>query len=87
MNFTELDDDPEDPQHTPAERSAAASRSTWVSVGVNIVLSTTRVNLNTVLGWRETRTSPLRSCMQDVLFSQNMDDNAQEMIDSGDASD
>ena len=53
----------------------------------NIVLSTTRVNLNTVLGWRETRTSPLRSCMQDVLFSQNMDDNAQEMIDSGDASD
>jgi divalent metal cation (Fe/Co/Zn/Cd) transporter len=43
MNFTELDDDPEDPQHTPAERSAAASRSTWVSVGVNIVLSTTQI--------------------------------------------
>ena len=43
MNFTELDDDPEDPQHTPAERSAAASRSTWVSVGVNVVLSTTQI--------------------------------------------
>ena len=43
MNFTELDDDPEDPQHTPAERSAAASRSTWVSVGVNILLSTTQI--------------------------------------------
>ena len=43
MNFTELDDDPEDPQHTPAERSAAASRSTRVSVGVNILLSTTQI--------------------------------------------
>ncbi len=43
MNFTELDDDSEDPQHTPAERSAAASRSTWVSVGVNILLSTTQI--------------------------------------------
>ncbi|MEO8804755.1 MAG: cation diffusion facilitator family transporter [Burkholderiaceae bacterium] len=36
-------DDPEDAQHTPAERAAAASRSTWVSVGVNLVLTITQV--------------------------------------------
>jgi cation diffusion facilitator family transporter len=39
MNFTDLADDPEDDQHSPAERAAAASRSTWVSVGVNVLLS------------------------------------------------
>ena len=39
MNFPELTDDPEDTQHTPAERARAASRSTWVSVAVNIVLT------------------------------------------------
>jgi cation diffusion facilitator family transporter len=39
MNFTELADDPEDAQHSPAERAAAAARSTWVSVGVNLVLT------------------------------------------------
>jgi cation diffusion facilitator family transporter len=43
MQFTEFPDDAEDPQHTPAERSAAAARSTWVSVGVNVVLSATQV--------------------------------------------
>ena len=32
-------DDPEDTEHTPAERAAAASRSTWVSVALNIALS------------------------------------------------
>lgn len=31
--------DPEDTQHTPAERAAAASRSIWLSVAVNIALS------------------------------------------------
>lgn len=35
----ELDDDTEDPSHSPGERAAAAARSTWVSVGVNTVLS------------------------------------------------
>ena len=30
-------------QHTPAERSAAASRSTWVSVGVNLVLTALQI--------------------------------------------
>ncbi|NDP64026.1 cation diffusion facilitator family transporter [Polaromonas sp.] len=39
MNFNDLADDPEDAQHSLAERAAAASRSTWVSVGVNIVLT------------------------------------------------
>ncbi|NML86351.1 cation diffusion facilitator family transporter, partial [Polaromonas sp.] len=32
-------DDPEDTQHSPAERAAAATRSTWVSVGVNMALT------------------------------------------------
>jgi cation diffusion facilitator family transporter len=43
MNFTDLDDASEHSTHTPAQRSAAASRSTWVSVGVNVVLSTTQI--------------------------------------------
>lgn len=43
MPFTELPDDTEDPEHTPAERASAASRSTWVGVGVNLVLTVTQV--------------------------------------------
>jgi cation diffusion facilitator family transporter len=39
MNPDDFADDPEDEVHTPAERAAAASRCTWVSVGVNIVLT------------------------------------------------
>ncbi len=45
MEFTDLPDDDEDPQHTPAERAAAAARSTWVSVGVNLVLTVTQVGV------------------------------------------
>jgi cation diffusion facilitator family transporter len=45
MKFTDLADDPEDDQHSLAERAAAASRSTWVSVGVNIVLTATQVTV------------------------------------------
>ena len=44
MNFNDLADDPEDAQHSPAERAAAASRSTWVSVGVNIVLTVAQIS-------------------------------------------
>ena len=44
MNFTDLADDTEDTQHSLAERTAAASRSTWVSVGINIVLSTAQIS-------------------------------------------
>ena len=36
-------DDPEDEIHTPAERAAAAARCTWVSVGVNIVLTAIQI--------------------------------------------
>ncbi len=43
MKFTELADDAEDTEHSPAERIAAASRSTWVSVGVNMVLTIAQV--------------------------------------------
>jgi cation diffusion facilitator family transporter len=43
MNFPDLTDDPEDTQYTPAERAQAASRSTWVSVAVNIVLTTLQI--------------------------------------------
>ncbi len=44
-NISELIDDPEDSDHTPAERAAAASRSTWVSVAVNIALSIVQVTV------------------------------------------
>ena len=43
MNFPDISDDPEDTEHTPAERAAAASRSTWVSVGVNLVLTIVQI--------------------------------------------
>ncbi len=45
MNFNEFADDPEDTDHTPAERAAAASRSTWVSVGINLVLTTVQIGV------------------------------------------
>ena len=44
MKREEFLDDPEDELHTPAERAAAASRSTWVSVGVNLVLTLAQVS-------------------------------------------
>ncbi len=43
MNLPDRHDDPEDAPHDPVERAAAASRSTWVSVGVNVVLSTVQI--------------------------------------------
>lgn len=43
MNFNDLADDSEDDQHTTVERAAAASRSTWVSVGVNLVLTVAQI--------------------------------------------
>ncbi len=43
MAFPELPDDAEHTPHTQAERAAAATRSTWVSVGVNVVLSTAQI--------------------------------------------
>ena len=45
MNFNESSDDSEDTDHTPAERAAAGSRSTWVSVGVNLVLTALQITV------------------------------------------
>ena len=50
MNANDTFDDPEDPVHTTAERASAASRSTWVSVGVNLVLSVLHIVVG-VLAW------------------------------------
>jgi cation diffusion facilitator family transporter len=43
MDRTDFEDDAEHSPFTPAQRSAAASRSTWVSVGVNLVLSVAQI--------------------------------------------
>jgi cation diffusion facilitator family transporter len=43
MQFTENDEDPDHASHSVAERAAAASRSTWVSVGVNLVLTVIQI--------------------------------------------
>jgi cation diffusion facilitator family transporter len=48
MNLDGFADDPEDSLHTPAERSAAGARSTWVSVGVNLILTVTQVAVGTL---------------------------------------
>ena len=51
MNPQEFpDDDDEDATHSPAERAAAASRSTWVSVAVNMVLTATQVTVGVIAG-------------------------------------
>lgn len=43
MKFSELEDDTEHTEHTPQQRAAAASRSTWVSVGVNVLLTSVQI--------------------------------------------
>ena len=43
MKYNDFADEAEDVRHSPAERSAAASRSTWVSVVVNVLLSTAQI--------------------------------------------
>ena len=43
MNITPPCDVPEDDEHSPAERAAAASRSTWISVWVNVVLTVVQI--------------------------------------------
>nr|WP_315187910.1 cation diffusion facilitator family transporter [uncultured Albidiferax sp.] len=42
-HLNDLNDDSEDTEHTPAQRTAAASRSTWVSVAVNLVLTVLQI--------------------------------------------
>ena len=43
MRSNEFQDNDEDSQFSPAERAAAASRSTWVSVAVNLVLTIVQI--------------------------------------------
>lgn len=43
MSFEILPDDGEDAEHSPESRAAAASRSTWVSVAVNLALTATQI--------------------------------------------
>ncbi|MCV2358836.1 MULTISPECIES: cation diffusion facilitator family transporter [Roseateles] len=43
MNQNDFVDEAEDPSHSPEERARAASTSTWVSVGVNTVLTIVQV--------------------------------------------
>lgn len=43
MKLTELLDDPEDTAFTQEQRAAIATRSTWVSVGVNVVMSAAQI--------------------------------------------
>ncbi len=43
MPLSTFSDDPEDSPKSRAELTAAASRSTWVSVGVNLLLSATQI--------------------------------------------
>jgi cation diffusion facilitator family transporter len=45
MNDSSFSDDAEHALFSPAERAQAASRSTWVSVGVNLVLSTVQIGV------------------------------------------
>ena len=45
MPYIELADEPEDTRYSAAERASAASRSTWVSVGVNIALTFTQIGV------------------------------------------
>lgn len=48
MNFKDFPDENEDNPQTAAERAAAASRSTWVSVGVNLVLTAVQIGIGVV---------------------------------------
>jgi cation diffusion facilitator family transporter len=43
LNFSDLADDAESTKHTPQERMAAATRSTWVSVAVNLFLTVVQI--------------------------------------------
>lgn len=42
--------DSEDTEHTPAERAAAASQSTWVSVFVSLALTVTQIVAGVMVG-------------------------------------
>lgn len=48
MQFSESTDDHEESAQTTSERAAATSRSTWVSVEVNVLLSATQIIIGTM---------------------------------------
>jgi cation diffusion facilitator family transporter len=48
MKSTDWADDPDDAEHSPAERTSAAMRSTWVSVAVNLVLTAVQITVGTL---------------------------------------
>ena len=48
MRPNEFPDDDDDSQFTPTQRAAAASRSTWVSVAVNLVLTIAQIGVGIV---------------------------------------
>ncbi|MDB5867789.1 MAG: cation diffusion facilitator family transporter [Polaromonas sp.] len=48
MNFNDFADDLEDSRYSTVQRAAAASRSTWVSVAVNIVLTAAQISAGIV---------------------------------------
>ena len=48
MNPNHLDDDIEDNRYSSEQRAVAASRSTWVSVGVNLVLTVLQIVVGTL---------------------------------------
>ena len=50
MNFTDIPDDSEESEQTLRARAAAASRSTWVSVAVNLVLSALQISIGFISG-------------------------------------
>lgn len=67
MPFTTIKtEDDEDSPIPPAERAAAASRSTWVSVGVNVVLSTTQIVVG-VLSKSQGLIADGKHCLADLV--------------------
>ena len=67
MPFTNIKaEDDEDSPIPPAERAAAASRSTWVSVGVNVVLSTTQIVVG-VLSKSQGLIADGKHCLADLV--------------------
>ena len=53
-------------QSAPAERATAPARSTWVSVGVNVVLSTTQIGLD-VLSKPQGLIADGKHCLSDLV--------------------
>ena len=67
MPFTNIKaEDDEDSQIPPARRAAAASRSTWASVGVNVVLSTTQIVVG-VLSKSQGLIADGKHCLSDLV--------------------